>query len=209
MAISAVLGWIALILQFYVTISYSLSKGMSFLGGVVAYFSYFTILTNLLVAVSYTFQLLKPKSGLGKFFSDPKVKSAIAVYITFVGLGYSLLLRHLWKPQGIGWVADELLHDVTPVLYVIYWFMAAPKGILNWKNIAPWLIYPAIYFIYALIKGSITGVYPYPFIDLDELGIKGLLINLILLIIGFSVMGFIYVATNRALGKAYKTNFNN
>jgi len=203
MTVAAMLGWIALILQFYVTISYSLSKGMSFIGGVVAYFSYFTILTNLIVAVSYTFQLLKPGSGLGRFFSSPKVKTAIAVYITFVGLGYSLLLRHLWKPQGISWVADELLHDVTPVLYVIYWLMAVPKGILNWKDIPSWLIYPAVYFVYALIKGLITGVYPYPFIDLDELGVQGLLINLIMLIIGFSVMGFIYVAINKALGKVF------
>jgi len=208
MAIAAVLGWIALILQSYVTISYSLSKGMSFLGGVVAYFSYFTILTNLLVAASYTFQLLKPGSRYGVFFSSTKVKSAIAVYITIVGLVYSLLLRHLWKPQGISWVADELLHDVTPVLYVIYWFMAVPKGILNWKDIFPWLIYPAVYFVYALIKGSITEVYPYPFIDLGKLGVQGLLINLIMLIIGFSLMGLIYVAINRALGKTYKINFH-
>lgn len=202
MAIGAVLGWIALILQYYLTITYSLSKGLSFPGGVLAYFSYFTILTNLLVAISYTLPLIKPGSRWGKFFSAPTVRSAIAVYITIVGILYSLLLRHLWNPQGISWIADELLHDVTPVLYVIFWFTAVHKGILNWKDIFPWLIYPAVYFIFALIKGSITGVYPYPFIDAGELGVQGLLINLVMLIIGFSVMGFVYVAINRSFEKS-------
>jgi len=36
--------------------------------------------------------------------------------MTMVGAGYTLLLRHLWNPQGAQKLADILLHDVVPVL---------------------------------------------------------------------------------------------
>ena len=37
-------------------------------------------------------------------------------YIAIVGITYSLLLRHMWNPQGTQKIADVLLHDVVPVL---------------------------------------------------------------------------------------------
>jgi hypothetical protein len=41
------------------------------------------------------------------------------------------LLRHLWHPQGWQFIADELLHDVMPLLFLGYWWFCVPKGTLR------------------------------------------------------------------------------
>ena len=62
--------------------------------------------------------------------------------IAVVGLAYSILLRHLWHPEGWQFVADELLHDVMPLLFLAYWWLCVPKGTLRLKHLPLWLIYP-------------------------------------------------------------------
>jgi hypothetical protein len=65
------------------------------------------------------------------------------VYIAIVGIVYSLLLRHIWNPQGWQIVADVLLHDLIPLLYVAYWVIFVRKSSLLWKHAVWWLAYPA------------------------------------------------------------------
>ena len=43
--------------------------------------------------------------------------------------------------------------------------------------ILPWLLYPLIYVIFVLTRGSFSGFYPYPFIDLSKLSILQVFIN--------------------------------
>src|SRR3546814_15400988 len=68
--------------------------------------------------------------------------------LALVGLAYNLLLRHLWQPEGWQFVADELLHDVVPLLYITYWWLWVPKGTLRLGHIGLWVIYPLVYFAY-------------------------------------------------------------
>lgn len=77
--------------------------------------------------------------------------------IVLVSLAYNLLLRHLWQPEGFQFIADELLHDVMPVLFFIYWWRCVPKGNLHLKYIAGWVIYPLVYFAYVLLRGICSG----------------------------------------------------
>jgi hypothetical protein len=92
MAATAMTVWFALLLQLYLMIAASLTSGVAVIAVLVNYLSFFTILTNLLVAIGLTFSLCTPTSGWGSFFSDPVVTSGLAVYITMVGVGYSVLL---------------------------------------------------------------------------------------------------------------------
>jgi hypothetical protein len=91
---------------------------MTVLGAVIAYFSFYTILTNLIVAVGLTCSLLLADSRCGSFFSSPVLVSGTALYTAIVGALYSFLLRHLWNPEGSQKLADVLLHDVVPLAYV-------------------------------------------------------------------------------------------
>src|SRR5262249_52584004 len=142
MAVCAIGGWFALLLQFPLTIATSLSNGMSMLGAVITYFSFFTILTNLMIALALTVSVWTPKSRLGRFFSRSEVTAGTTMYILLVGLVYSLLLRNLWDPEGLQKIADVILHDMVPILYVGYWLFLAPKVALGWRSVMAWLIYP-------------------------------------------------------------------
>src|SRR5579863_1803106 len=85
MAATAFAAWFALLLQFPLSIATSRANGMTVVGAVIAYFSFFTILTNLTVALVLTYSLLAPNSRWGRFFSGAVVASGTALYIAMVG----------------------------------------------------------------------------------------------------------------------------
>ncbi|MFJ4494903.1 Pr6Pr family membrane protein [Pseudomonas atacamensis] len=195
----AVFGWAGLTIQLYLILFARLSIGASLLGGLVSFFSYFTILTNTLVATVLTCAATERESAARRWFLQPWVSSGIAVSIAVVGLAYSILLRHLWHPDGWQFVADELLHDVIPLLFLGYWWCCVPKGTLRLWHLPLWLIYPLVYFIYALLRGHLLGAYAYPFIDVAVLGYPQVLANAGGILVGFVLVGLLIIGLDRRL----------
>jgi hypothetical protein len=191
-AVGALLGWFALALQLYLMLVQSLVPER--LGTMITFFSFFTILTNILTASVFTAVAFHPKHGWGKWLCRPSAQAATAVYIAIVGMVYQLLLRQLWNPQGAQWVADVLLHSMVPVGYVVYWLLFAPRAGLSWKDSVTWLIYPGVYLVYVLARGAVSGLYPYPFVDVNVLGYGGVLARSGLLMLVFLGMGLLVVA---------------
>ena len=198
--VSTVIIWFSLILQITISISAYLKEGRSLAGTLVQLFSYFTILSNLLAVICLT-ALFKTNSRLGKYFFQPRVFSAIALYITIVGLVYNLVLRSLWHPEGLFKLADELLHSVNPVLFVVYWLAYVPKANLKWSQALSWLWFPLGYSVYIFIRGSISHLYPYPFLNIDTLGLSRVAINSLLMLVAFLLIGFLFVWINRVIAK--------
>jgi hypothetical protein len=194
--LTALAGWTGLLIQLPITIANSRALGMSFPAAVLTYFSFFTILTNLLVATGLTFSLW-PGTPAGAFFSRPTVTAALLVYIATVGITYSLLLRRVWNPEGLQKVADVLLHDAVPLLFVFCWIFALRKSHLRWKSVLPWLIYPLAYLAFALARGAFTGRYPYYFIDAGQLGYARTFFHSALLLSAFLVLCLVFVAISR------------
>jgi len=198
---AAVLGWAGLGIQLYLIFFARLSVGASLLGGVVSFFSYFTVLTNTLVAVVLTCAVTDRESAARRWFLQPWVSSGIAVSIAVVGLAYSILLRHLWHPQGWQFIADELLHDVMPLLFLAYWWLCVPKGTLRLKHLPLWLIYPLVYFAYALLRGHLLGAYAYPFIDVALLGYPQVFVNAGGILLGFVLIALLVIGVDRWQGR--------
>ncbi|WP_433898456.1 Pr6Pr family membrane protein [Pseudomonas sp. PSE1(2024)] len=198
---AAVLGWAGLGIQLYLIFFARLSVGASLLGGVVSFFSYFTVLTNTLVAVVLTCAVTDRESAARRWFLQPWVSSGIAVSIAVVGLAYSILLRHLWHPQGWQFIADELLHDVMPLLFLAYWWLCVPKGTLRLKHLPLWLIYPLVYFAYALLRGHLLGAYAYPFIDVALLGYPQVFVNAGGILLGFVLIALLLIGIDRWQGR--------
>lgn len=196
-AVAAVLGWAGLSIQLYLIFYSRWTLGASLLGGLVSFFSYFTVLSNTLVATVLTCALTSRESAARRWFLQPGVSGAIAVSIAVVGLAYNILLRHLWHPEGWQWLADELLHDVMPLLFLAWWWLCVPKGTLRLRHIALWVIYPLLYFAYALLRGHLLAVYPYPFIDVDKLGYPQVFANAGGLLAGFVVIALVLIALDR------------
>ena len=184
--IIAATAWFAVLFQLYLTA-----------GSIANFLSYFTVLCNLLVAVSLTVLILMPSAKAGRFFSTLSVQTAIALYIFIVGLVYNLVLRGIWAPTGWQLVVDNLLHVVVPLLYVLYWALFRPKGSLQWRDGLYWLLFPLAYLLYSLIRGPLVQWYPYPFLDVAKLGYEKVLINILLMLALFLAAGLALIAANR------------
>ncbi|MHC8304435.1 Pr6Pr family membrane protein [Pseudomonas sp. PB3P13] len=200
-AVAAVLGWAGLSIQLYLILYSRWTLAASLLGGLVSFFSYFTVLTNTLVATVLTCQLSNRDSAAGRWFLQPRVSGAIAVSIAVVGLAYNILLRHLWHPEGWQWLADELMHDVMPLLFLGWWWGCVPKGTLRLRHIALWVIYPIAWFAFTLLRGHALATYPYPFIDVDKLGYPQVFLNAGGLLAGFVVISLLVIGLDRWLGR--------
>lgn len=197
--IGAVITWFAVIVQFYLLMKNN--PASTALEKVLRFFGYFTVDTNILVALSFTFIALNSNSRLGKFFTKASTVTAITAYIIIVGITYNIFLRSTWNPQGLQKLADELLHSVIPIVYVIFWVAFVPAEKLKWKYSLLWLIYPIVYMVYAFVFGVVTKFYPYPFVDVNELGYNKALMNAGLVLVVMFLLSLALIGTGKIMKK--------
>ena len=194
--ITMLLEWITLIVQLYLHLKNSPAGPAESL---IRFFSFFTILTNLLVAVYLTvlwssLATAQPKSIETGFWFRPSVQTAIALYILIVGLIFNLILRSLWDySDDLQTVVNELLHTVIPLLLLIYWWIWVDGRRLRYADIPAWLIYPAVYACYILIRGHFAAWYPYPFMDVVKNGYSKVLINSSMMVGVFVLFALLFV----------------
>jgi hypothetical protein len=203
----AITGWCAVILHLYLAISDSLISGGTVGAAILKDFSFFTILTNAMIAFCLTLVAIDPEED--RFWNFPSVMAALTLYIIVVAIINAALLESLWHPQGLKLVADRTLHAVIPVSMVAYWLIFAPKGLLRVADTLLWLPYPFLYMGYTLGRGAIIGTYPYPFLDVIRLGYSGVLFNGVLLLLLFAGLALLLVLIDRALHSqaSRETNF--
>jgi hypothetical protein len=194
----AALAWFGLAVQYAIVLAGSGARGV-LASTVNGYLAFFTITTNLLIAVGLTCWVLAPRSRAGAFFARPGTTAATALYVTVVALVYSLMLRRLWDPTGWQKVADVLLHDLVPPAYLACWALLMPRGPLRFTAAFPWLAYPAAYFAFTLVRGAWGGRYPYPFLNVARLGYGLVFANAGVLLLVFLLLGLGFVALDRAL----------
>jgi hypothetical protein len=198
---TAAIAWFAVLLQCYLSLKLATEKGQTIAEGLIGYFGFFTVLTNILVCLALTFFLLAKGSAVGRFFASPFATAGIAANIAFVALSYHFLLRNVWNPQGAQLLADVLLHYVIPALFITYWFVYSRTRSLRWVHPLYWSLYPTVYFVYVLVRGEIIGTYPYGFIDVSAIGYLRTTVNAFGLLGGFILLGLLFVGLDR-IGRA-------
>lgn len=195
--IAAIIVWAGLLLQYYLMVRGQ--SGEVFATRTVNFFSYFTILSNLLAAAAFSAPVVASASPIGRFFSRPAVRTAIVLYTSVTAATYIAILQGLWKPEGLQWVADTTLHYLTPALFLIDWLLFNPKGTLRWGSVLPWLAFPLAYGLYSIFRGPLSGFWPYPFLDVSQLGMAKVLINMAAMSGLFLVLGLAFVLIDRLL----------
>ncbi len=125
------------------------------------YFSYFTIDSNLLAAGA--FLILAARRGERSATLD-QVRGVALICMTVTGVVFTLLLSGTDVDTAIPWVND-VVHSVMPLVVAIDWVLDPPRGPLNYRQGLAWIVAPAAWLAYTLIKGPIVGKYPYPFLD--------------------------------------------
>ena len=191
-ALLAASAWAGLVIQFHASFLLLGSLGST----LAALLWYFTILTNLLVAIVFT-----GIAAGSRRWSKPSLLGAVTLYILLVGIVYGLLLHGLQELSGGSAIANVLLHMVTPVLVPLFWIAFAPKGNLNSRDPLRWAFYPLAYLAYALARGEVTGRYPYPFLNVNVLGWGRSLLNALLIAIAFVAASWLFVWLDSLWGR--------
>ncbi|MCB0457545.1 MAG: Pr6Pr family membrane protein [Flavobacteriaceae bacterium] len=137
---------------------------------IIRFFSFFTILTNLLVCMYFTTKVFRWSRFPFSLFNSKGTLTAITSFILIVGLVYQVVLRDLWTPTGLQFMVDELLHTVIPLFVLVYWFLIVKAADLNLKSVSIWLLYPIFFLLFILIRGSFSNFYPYPFLNVAKIG---------------------------------------
>lgn len=200
----ALLGWYALGLQGYLSVTMQMAQGKTWIVSVTSFVSFFTVATNTLVAIMLTVPLVHPRSRTGQWLAHAGVRSAAATYMAVVALVYSLALRQVWDPQGPQLLADKLLHDVIPVLYLVFWAVFVEKGHRHWRDIGGWLVYPLLYIGYSFTRGSLIDWYPYYFVDVTQLGYPRALFHAGIIVCAFASIGVLIIAVDRMLANVVR-----
>ncbi len=187
----AVIGWSALALQLAVSVGLSREAGQSVAIGLWRFIGYFTILTNVRVALAFT----RLARG-GAVASAPFTGVVLAIGV--VGVVYETVLSGVVPAMTpVWWIADRALHYVMPIATVAWWLAFTPKAELEYGDAIRWLRYPLGYLVYALLRGAIDGWYPYFFVDASRLGYARALTNAAALTLAMLVAGLLLVAVTR------------
>jgi len=153
---------------------------------------YFTILTHLLVAVTYAAISSPRRNGV-----PAPWLAALTLSVVMVGLVYHLVLAQLIAFTGLGWWADHGLHTVSPVAMAVWWLACAPKRRLAYADLPIFALWPTIYAAYAMARGAWDGAYPYPFIDLSAMGAAAVAMNMAVLLVLFLLGGVLMISIGR------------
>jgi len=190
----ALVCWVGLAVQF----SAIIAQGQSASASLWIMLRYFTILTNLIVAVVFTGLALGQSA-----FARPSLLGGTTMAIVLVGIVNHLLLRGLLELSGGAMLADTILHYVTPISVVIFWLLLAPKGELTGRNPPQWAAYPFVYLLYALVRGSAEGKFAYPFLDFTQ-GWTQTAVTVSLILLAFLAGGFALVWVDGLLARPSK-----
>ena len=186
----ALIAWIGLGVQFG---SSTIAQG-SVVAAAWHLLLFFTILTNLGLAVTFTGIALGRPS-----FGAPTLLGGVTLSILLVGVVYSLLLAGTAVLTGGDRFANVIMHYAMPILTPLFWLIYVPKGGLRARDPLIWAVYPLTYLAYALIRGGIEGQYPYPFLDVGKFGWSVAASNAAGIATGFLIGGYLMVWLDRRL----------
>jgi hypothetical protein len=188
----------ALALQLGLVLARVHERGGGTLEGLWRFLGFFTNLTNAFAAIVLIHAALRPKART--WLGAPSVEASATLAIVMAGfLNFALLGR--FNPQGLFRVADIALHEIAPLAVAAFWILR-PHGGLRLRHAAFTLAWPLVYCVYALLRGSADGWYPYYFLDPMMLGLGGLLTNILALGVAFLGVALGLVAIDRALARA-------
>lgn len=167
----------------------------------------FTVLVCLLCVVYYAVSiilLLGNKASADAMWC-PMLKGMSVTALTVTVLVSRFVLGahvSLNSPEGI---AHLLLDYVLPVLVILDWILFDKKGQMTLYSPILWLIGPFIYIVYVMVAvqfGANLGAgarYPYPFLNVDELGWPAVIFQIFVLMAAFIALGYIYYGIDKYL----------
>lgn len=221
--VAAGLGVAAIVAQLVRTVSNAQNAttpyGSDVATVVANFFSFFTIQSNVLAAVTLTIGAVWYWVRGRNAIEEPRwfavLLACASTYMIITGIVYNLLLRGYQLEPGatVAW-SNEVLHVAIPVILLLDVLLAPKRRALSWRTV--WIIvaYPIVWVVYTLLRAN-TVVnpangnawwYPYPFLNPHVqpngyLGVAGwvAVISAMFIAVGFLV---VWIGRARVAGRA-------
>lgn len=193
------IGAVGLLVQFAISMQAYLADGRDVFGALGAFFSYYTILTNIVLVLIYISELSSARWLA--LFRLPLVRALMVANIALVALFVYFVLRHLSVLTGLFLVCDIILHYITPAIYIVWWLTTARHGALT-PAMLPLMLAPTlVYFFYAMARGAWVAEYPYPILNAINLGYAQVAINAVFMTFGLGVLCLLAILADSWLAK--------
>lgn len=165
-----------------------------------SWYVYYTNLSNYLCLLVVFLELICVIALMGKHKLEgnrdvhPLFKFCTLIIITVTFLVYNILLNPPTNADYWNNYLNVLLHFVNPILFWLDWLLFAEHRNTRWYYPFVELVLPLIYVAYILLCTKFfpnNFFYPYFFMNVNELGYKGVALWILALVGAFLLLGLI------------------
>lgn len=178
-----------------------------------SFFCYFTNLSNIAV-VAYLCAAAVAALRNGALWPEPwmpKLKHALMLAITVTWLVAHFLLDHggVFASGTFHWTS-LVLHYIVPIGMILDWLLFDRKGTMRAVEPPFWTVFPLCYLVCIMVGVWCFGLnvrpaqhsrWPYDFLDFDHNGVPAVTVTILLLIVGFVVLGYVYMLIDHLMAR--------
>ena len=138
----------------------------------------------------------------------------LGILLTFLVFNIMLAGAEGRDPQANWRIGSLCFHVILPIMYIADWFLFYERKKCKWYYPVASIAFPLTYVIFLLIQAIILKfdssilipttttplIYPYFFVNLDSLGVSGVLMWIGILSIAFVVVGYLFFGIDK-IGK--------
>lgn len=141
-----------------------------------------------------------------------KFIGVLAILLTFLVFNFLLAGQPDRDPQANWRISSISFHVILPVMYVIDWILFYQHKKVRWYYPLASVIFPVVYVAFIYIRAAIVNfnpqvpyLYPYFFLNLDNLGVAGVAKWITILFVGFIALGYIFYGIDKAIKSKVQT----
>lgn len=174
------------------------------------FYAHFTNLSNYLcIGIMFSELVQTAKKNEDSYVSaSPLLKfiGLLGIMLTFLVFNFLLAGRPDREFQANWRVSSICLHVILPIMYIFDWLLFYEHKKIRWFYPLVSVAFPALYIIFIYTRAFIVNfnpevpyLYPYFFLNLDNLGVAGVAKWIAILFAGFIVLGYIFYGIDKLI----------
>lgn len=172
------------------------------------FYAHFTNLSNYLcIGIMFAELVQTAKKSENSYVSaSPLLKfiGLLGIMLTFLVFNFLLAGRPDREFQANWRVSSICLHVILPIMYIFDWLLFYEHKKIRWFYPLVSVAFPLLYIIFIYTRAFIVNfnpevpyLYPYFFLNLDNLGVAGVVKWVAILFAGFIVLGYIFYGIDK------------
>ena len=181
------------------------------------FYIHFTSLSNYLCAIVMFLELrdtaIKNEDSFVTTFPLLKFISLLGILLTFIVYNFVLAQNRELKESFV--VGSVTCHIMLPLMFTFDYVLFYEHSKVKWNYPILSAIFPLLYAAFIYIHAAIYKfdssiyypgrkdpfIYPYFFLNLDKYGVAGVTKNIVVMLAGFVIFGYIIVFIDKLLGR--------